>query len=97
MHIHQEIHGGVFHGSRSESRGNGRQAMSGMASLVSRKTALQHAKLALITHLFAFLSLLCLDPANSVTSVILSAVKVATSVYERGVKADHAERRPHHD
>jgi hypothetical protein len=43
------------------------------------------------------MSLFHLDPANSATSVILWAVKVATSVYERGVKADHAERRSHHD
>ena len=95
MHMHQEIHGGVFHWSRSHR--NGQRATSGIAPTVSSKTALQHARLALITHLFAFLSLLCLDPANCVTSVIVSAVKVATSVYERGVHADRAERRSHHE
>jgi hypothetical protein len=97
MHMHQETHGDVFHWSHSKTRSNGQRATSGIAQAVSRKTALQRARLAIITHLFAFLSLLCLDPANCVTSVILSAVKVATSVYERGVNADRAERRSHHD
>jgi hypothetical protein len=95
MHMHREIHGGVFHWSRSHR--SVQRATSGIAATVSRKTAFQHARLALIAHLFAFLSLLCLDPANCVTSVIVSAVKVATSVYERGVNADRAERRSHHE
>ena len=97
MHIHQETHGGLFHRSRSRSHRSGQWAMSCIAPTVSLKTALEHARLALITHLLVFLSLLCIDPANCATSVILSAVKVAISVYEFGVKADRAERRPHHD
>lgn len=97
MHIHQETHGGVSHLSGSRSHRSGQRVMSRLAPSVFRNTALQHARLALITHLFVFLSLFHLDPANSAASVILWAFKVATSVYEHGVKADHAERRPHHD
>jgi hypothetical protein len=97
MHMHQQTHGGVFYRSRSSSHRNGQQAMSDIGPAVLRKTLLQHARLALITHLFTFLSLLCLDPASSATSVILSALKVATSIYEHGVKAERTERRSHHD
>ena len=71
--------------------------MSDIALAVLRKTLLQRARLALITHLFTFLSLLCLDSASSATSVILSALKVATSIYEHGVKAQRTERGSHHD
>jgi hypothetical protein len=98
MYIHHDqAHGGVFERSRSITHRNGQQSTSGNAAAVYRESAFQHARLALITRLFAFLSLICLDPTNSAAAVVLSAVKVATAIYEHGVKSDRIARRTHHD
>ena len=56
------------------------------------RTALQHARLAIIAHIFAFLALLCLDPPTSAASVILSALKVAISICQHGVASDRVEK-----
>jgi hypothetical protein len=55
------------------------------------RTALQHARLATIAHIFAFLALFCLDPPTSAASVILSALKVAISICQHGVGSDRVE------
>lgn len=94
MHIHQDTHGILFHQSHARRR---QRAICVTTIAMCRSTVLERARLALITHFFAFLSLLCVDPANSATSVVLSAVKVAASIYEQVVKADHSERRLHDD
>jgi len=85
---HTRTRGGVFDRSCSIMPRNEQRSTSGFVASVCRKSALQHARLALIVRLFAFLSLVCLDPANSVAIVVLSAVKVATAIYEHGVKSD---------
>ena len=95
MHIHctQETHEVVFDQSRSRTKRTGRPA-SGFATSVIGRTALQHARLAIITHIFAFLSLLCLDPPISAASVILSAFKVATTICQRGGGPENDSTRP---
>ena len=98
MQIHhaRETHGSTFDQSRSRTNSTG-QPPSGIATSAVGKTALQRARLATITHIFAFLSLLCLDPPTSAAGVILSALKVATSICQRGVGSDPVEKRSRHD
>ena len=94
MHIHrtQETREVVFDQSCSRTKRTGRPA-SGFATSVIGRTALQHARLAIITHIFAFLSL-CLDPPISAASVILSAFKVATTICQRGGGPENDSTRP---
>ena len=78
MHIHHtQAHELIFERSRSRLHGNRKRQVA----LLS-KTTLRQASLALITHLFTFLSLICLNPGNSAVAVILAALKLATSLYQ---------------
>jgi hypothetical protein len=83
IHHSQEAHGGDFDQSRPRTNGTGHPA-NGITASVAVKTALQQARLAIITHIFALLSLLCPDPPTSTAGVILSAFKVATTICQRG-------------
>ena len=91
IHHSQEAHGGDFDQSRPRTNGTGHPA-NGITASVAVKTALQQARLAIITHIFALLSLLCPDPPTSAASVILSAFKFAISICQHGVGSDRVEK-----
>jgi hypothetical protein len=98
MQIHHPQHtqGAVFDQSPSRTSRTG-QPVSAIAASVAGKTALQRARLAIIAHIFALLPFFYLDSPTSAVSVIVSALKVATSICQHRVDSDRDEGRSHHD